>query len=243
MSYSIQWVRCLIFNIQMYVAMPIIGLFFLPWVLISPKGAYAGCHTYCRWVRWTAGWMINLKTEVRGPPPTGAVIVAAKHQSFLDILMIFGAIPRGKFIAKKILKYAPVLGQYGMRIGCVFVDRGKRSQAIKQMLAQVKADDDPGQLIIYPQGTRLAPGVKAPYKVGSAVLYEELGQPCVPVAINVGVLWPKRGVYRKPGTAIVEFLDEIPPGLPIEEFRAKLEHMVETRSDALMAEAGFKGAP
>ena len=111
------------------------------------------------------------------------------------------------------------------------------------MIEDVRAGHDGGQLIIYPQGTRIAPGVKAPYKIGTAVLYEQLGQPCVPVATNVGVFWPKRGVYRKQGTAIFEFLDPIPPGLAKNEFLQRLEDMIETHSDTLNAEAGFHADP
>ena len=102
-----------------------------------------------------------------------------------------------------------------------------------------KGTSTPGQLIIYPQGTRIAPGVKAPYKVGTAVLYDQLKQPCVPVAANVGLFWPKRGIYRKPGTAVVEFLDPIPPGMPRKEFLPLLEKTIEAASNKLNAEAGF----
>lgn len=242
MSNTIQWVRSLFFNAQMYVAMPVIGLIYLIPAIISPKGAIAGCHAYCVWVRWTASWMIGLQVEIRGEPPTDEVMVAPKHQSFLDVLMIYGAMPRGKFIFKSILKYAPVIGQFGLRIGCIPVDRGKRGQAIKKMVADVKAGRAmPGQLIIYPQGTRIAPGVKAPYKIGTGALYKELNQPVVPVATNVGVLWPKRGVLRKQGTAVFEFLPRIEPGMDVSAFMAQLEETIETASAKLNKEAGFDG--
>ncbi len=240
MSYAIQWVRSLLFVGQMYLMMPILGILFFPWAVFSRKGALTACQTYCRWVCWTAGWMVNLRTEVRGTPPTDEVMIAAKHQSFLDIIMIFGAVPAGKFIMKRELLWAPVLGQYGLRIGCVPVNRGKRSQAIKKMVEDVsRGTAHAGQLIIYPQGTRIAPGVDAPYKIGTSVLYTELGQDCVPVSTNVGVFWPRIGIYRKPGVAVVEFLPRIKAGLPKEEFMAQLENQVETASDQLMREAGF----
>ncbi|WP_296422575.1 1-acyl-sn-glycerol-3-phosphate acyltransferase [Yoonia sp.] len=242
MSYAIQWLRSLVFNAQMYLAMLVVGVLYMPAAIMSREGAIAGCHAYCRWIRWTASWMIGLKSEIRGEPPTDEVMVAAKHQSFMDVLMIYGAIPRGKFIMKSILKYAPVIGQFGLRIGCIPVDRGKRGQAIKKMLADVQAGRAlPGQLIIYPQGTRIAPGVKKPYKIGTGLLYRELGQPVVPVATNVGVLWPKRGIYRKPGTAVFEFLPRIAPGLEVNVFMAKLEAEIEGASDRLNKEAGFDG--
>lgn len=240
MGYYVQWVRSLVFNLSMYLGMVVYAVIYLPWMLVSPNGAVAACHGYCRYVKWTARWMIGLRSEVRGTPPTGEVLVAAKHQSFLDILMIYDAVPRGKFIMKAILLYAPVLGQYAYRIGCIPVNRGKRGQAITKMLADVeKGDALPGQLVIYSQGTRVAPGVKKPYKIGSAVLYEQLGQTCYPVATNAGVFWPRRGVYRKPGVAIVEFLEPIEAGMKKEEFLEELEAKVEAASDRLLVEAGF----
>ena len=240
MRFALKWVRSLIFNTQMYVIMLPIAIIYLPWAIASRDGAIAACHAYSRWVRWSAGWMIGLKTEVRGDPPTDEVLVAAKHQSFLDIIIIYSAVPRGKFIMKKELIWAPILGQYALRIGCVPVDRGKRGAAIKKMVADVAAGRAmAGQLIIFPQGTRIAPGVTAPYKIGSAVLYQELGQDCVPVACNVGVFWGRRGILREPGLAVVEFLPRIKAGLPIADYNARLEAEVEAASDRLMAEAGF----
>ncbi len=239
---AIRWVLSLIFIVQMYLAMAVLAVVFAPWALFSRNGAFAAAHTFCRWVRFTARVLCGLRSEIRGTPPTGEVVVAAKHQSFFDIILIFSALPRGKFIMKRELMYAPFLGQYALRLGCVPVDRGKRGAAIARMKADVaKGAAEPGQLIIYPQGTRVAPGVAKPYKVGTGLLYEQLAQPCVPVATNVGVFWPKRGILRKPGLAVVQFLPEIAPGLPVPEFMQKLEREIETHSDMLLAEAGFRG--
>ncbi|WP_370692991.1 lysophospholipid acyltransferase family protein [Pseudotabrizicola sp.] len=238
---AVRWTLSLLFNIQMYLAMAVIAVVFAPWALVSREGAFAACHSYCRWVIFTARVMLGLRVEVRGTPPTDEVIVAAKHQSFFDILVIFNAIPRGKFIMKRELIYTPFLGQYAQRIGCVFVDRGKRGAAISRMKADVaRTAAHPGQLVIYPQGTRVAPGVNKPYKVGSGLIYEQLGQPCVPVATNIGVFWPKRGILRKPGTCVVDFLPRIEPGLRVADFMKRLEHDIETTSDALLVEAGFR---
>ncbi len=238
MRYALRWLCSLLFIIQMYLMMAVLALVFFPWAVISRKGALTACQTYCRWVCWTAGWMVGLRTEVRGEPPTDEVMIAAKHQSFLDIIMIFGAVPSGKFIMKRELIYAPLLGWYSLRVGCIPVDRGKRGQAIAKMKADVeKGASDPGQLVIYPQGTRVAPDDKKPYKAGTAILYDQLGQTCVPVATNIGYFWPKRGFLRKPGTAVVEFLDPIPPGRGVKAFMIELEDVIETNSDRLLAEA------
>lgn len=184
--------------------------------------------------------MVGIRCEVRGTPPEGEVLIAAKHQSFLDILMIFNAIPAGKFIMKREILWTPVIGLYGMRIGCIAVNRGKRGAAITKMVKDVAAGlSKPGQLIIYSQGTRVAPGVKVPYKVGTAVLYQQLQQPCVPVATNVGLFWNRKGILKKPGLAVVEFMPTIAPDMDRDAFLTHLETEVEAASDRLMAEAGF----
>ncbi|MEM0936868.1 MAG: lysophospholipid acyltransferase family protein [Pseudomonadota bacterium] len=235
-----QWLRSLLFVGQMYLMMPLLAVYFTPLAVWDRNWAFAGVRTYCRWVRWTARWMVGLSSEVRGAVPTGEVLIASKHQSFFDIILIVSEVPRPKFIMKSSLRWAPVLGWYAQRIGCVAVDRGKRAEAIAQMKRGVaEGRAGPGQLIIYPQGTRVAPGAYLPYKIGAGVLYEQLGQPCVPAATNVGVFWPRKGIGRKPGLAVVEFLDPIPPGKPIEAVMADLEARIEAASTALMREAGF----
>lgn len=241
MTYAARWVMSLLFVVQMYAMMALMALYFTPWAIVDRRGAFAAVHTYCRWVRFSARVMVGLRSEVRGTVPTGEALIASKHQSFFDIIMIVSETPRPKFIMKKELKWAPILGWYGLRIGCVPVDRGKRGQAIQQMMDGVaKGRLQPGQLIIYPQGTRVAPGATKSYKVGTGLLYQQLGQPCIPAATNVGVFWPRTGIYRKPGLAVVEFLPAIEPGLAVEPFMAELERVVETASNRLMAEAGFR---
>lgn len=235
-----RWIRSILFELQVYPMLVVIGLLYMPLALWSPEGARRGGKAYCRWVFWTARWMVGIRCEVRGTPPQGAVLIAAKHQSFLDILMIFNAIPSGKFIMKREILWTPVIGLYGMRIGCVAVNRGKRGLAISKMLKDVAAGlSKPGQLIIYSQGTRVPPGEKRPYKVGTGLLYEQLGQSCAPVSTNVGVFWSKRGILKNPGVAVVEFLPVIEAGLERDVFMERLEHEVETASEALLVEAGF----
>jgi len=233
-----QYLLSLIYVIQVYVAMAVIGISFTPWAILSKRGALTACKLYARYAIWTARWMLGLKAEVRGSVPKGEVMVAAKHQSFFDILIIFEALPHAKFIMKRELMWTPFIGLYAKRLGCIPVNRGKRGGAIAKMVKDVAAEfGEPGQLVIYPQGTRVAPGDHKPYKVGPAVLYEGTGYPCVPVATNVGLFWPRTGILRKPGTGVVEFLDPIPPGEGRAEFMARLEEAIETQSDALMEEA------
>ncbi|NOD34956.1 MULTISPECIES: 1-acyl-sn-glycerol-3-phosphate acyltransferase [unclassified Ruegeria] len=237
---ALQWVRSLVFMIVIYAWMLILGIVFLPYALFSKRGALMACKTYARSTMWLARWMVGIRCEVRGTAPSNEVVVGAKHQSFLDIIMIFNAIPHGKFIMKRELLFTPVIGMYARRLGCIPVNRGKRGAAVAKMVKDVaKEFSEPGQLVIYPQGTRVAPGAKKPYKVGTAVLYEGLGFPCVPVATNAGVFWPRTGVMRKPGLAIVDFLEPIEPGVERDDFLGRLEDVIETRSNELMREVGF----
>ena len=237
----LQWLWSLAYVFQIYLAMLVLGIFFAPYAIASKQGARFACKTYARWALWSARWMVGITTEIRGEIPEDEVIIAAKHQSFLDILIIFEAVPQAKFIMKRELLWTPIIGVYAKRLGCVPVDRGRKGAAIADMVRDVASEfTEPGQLIIYPQGTRVAPGAKMRYKVGSSVLYDELKFPCVPAATNVGLFWPRTGILRKPGHAIVEFLDRIPPGQPAGVFLSELERRIEDRSNALMKEAGFE---
>jgi 1-acyl-sn-glycerol-3-phosphate acyltransferase len=236
-----QLIKSLIFIVSMYLAMLIMGIVFAPLAIYSRDGAYWAMKFYCRYVLWTARWMTGLRYEVRGEVPQGEVVVASKHQSFMDIILLMYLLPRAKFIMKQELKWAPVLGFYAWRIGSAPVNRGRKDKAMSQMLKGVEDGRDvaPGQTIIYPQGTRVPPGVKMRYKIGAGVLYERLALPCVPVATNVGVFWGKRSPMRHPGVAVMEFLSPIEQGLSVQDFVKEMEAVIEPASDALMREAGF----
>ena len=241
MPTPLRWLLSLVFITQMYLAMAILAVGFAIPALVSRRMAFAAVHLYCNWVRATARILIGLRSEIRGPVPQTEVIIAAKHQSFFDIILLCSVLPRPKFIMKSELIWAPFLGQYALRIGCVPVDRGKRGVAIAQMKEAVrKGTAQPGQLVIYPQGTRVAPGVAMPYKMGTGLLYDQLGQTCVPAATNVGVFWPRHGILRKPGLAVIEFLPAIAPGLPVPDFMKRIETEIETASMRLMHDAGWR---
>ena len=232
-------VRSLISDFLMYLLMLVMGIVCLPGALWSRDATYGIMRTYCKAVFWLLRNICGLRTEIRGTPPTTEVVIAAKHQSFLDIMMIFAAVPRAKFVMKKSLRYVPIFGQYAMRIGSIPVDRGKRSAAMKDMVERAETND-PGQTVIYPQGTRVAPGVDAPYKIGAGVLYQRLDQPCIPVATNAGVFWGRNSLFRRPGVAVVEFLDEVPQGLEVPEFIDTIKAVIEPASDRLREEAQAK---
>lgn len=235
-----QYIRSLIFIIQMYLMMFLMSVAFLPFAIADRRYAYSAVHTYCKWVRWSARVLVGLRSEVRGEVPQGEVIIASKHQSFFDIILLVSELPRPKFIMKSSLRYTPLVGFWANRIGCVPVNRGKRAEAVRAMMAGVTSGDaPPGQLVIFPQGTRVAPFDYLPYKVGTFVIYDTTGQACVPAATNVGLFWPRHGILRKPGVAVVEFLSPIEPGLDKETFMERLETTVEVASDQLMSDTSL----
>ncbi|RAZ86381.1 lysophospholipid acyltransferase family protein [Cereibacter johrii] len=238
MRTALQWIRSILFNIVMYVSMIAIALAFTPLVLVDRKWAPVWMRIFARWTRFTLRWIAGLRTEVRGEIPTTGALIASKHQSFLDSILLFSVLPAPRFIMKKQLAWIPLMGWMALKAGFIPVDRGKRGAAIKKMMADVeKGRATPGQLIIYPQGTRVAPGAHLPYKMGTAALYGQLEQPCYPVAANVGVFWPRHGIYRRPGTAVVEFLPPIQPGHTAAAFMVELETAIEGASNRLIDEA------
>lgn len=233
-------IRSLIFDALLYGLMLVLGIVFAPLALASRGGAHFAIRTYTGMVLWLLEKICGLSVEVRGDVPSGDVLIASKHQSFLDILIHARALPRARFVMKKELRWAPILGLYAMRIGSTPVARGRKGRALAQMVSSVERNGkEAGQLVIYPQGTRVHPGVSLPFRAGAGVLYQRMGKPCIPAATNAGVFWSRKSLLRKPGVAIVEYLPEIPPGLPLAEFMKRLEADVEAASDALMAEAGY----
>ena len=230
--------RSLIYNFLFYLMMALMGIGFAPLAIWSRGGALWAMHRYTDVVLWMARVICGLRFEVRGEIPQGNVLIAAKHQSFLDILILAHVLPRFNFIMKKELKWAPILGLYAMRIGAVPVDRGKKGQAVTKMVSDIEEDQrEPRQLVIYPQGTRVEPGAAAPYKIGAWHLYRAHGLPCIPAAVNTGAFWPRKGIVRRPGHAVIEFLPAMAPGMEADAFLSALETTVETKSARLLAEA------
>ncbi|MDF2233495.1 1-acyl-sn-glycerol-3-phosphate acyltransferase [Albimonas sp. CAU 1670] len=230
--------RGLVFVIFMYALMAVMGLLCAPAVLIAPrKAAIWSCRTYCRIVLPAARLICGLRWEVRGEIPRGEALIACKHQSFLDIIILVRVLEAPRFVMKRSLLWAPVLGWYARKLGCVAVDRGAKGAAVRHMLRETSSDGTPGQLIIYPQGTRVQPGAKAPYKVGVAALYDTLETPITLAATNAGVFWGRAEIARRPGLAVVEFLDRVPAGLTRSQAMAQVEGEIEAASDRLLAEA------
>ncbi|QHQ37501.1 1-acyl-sn-glycerol-3-phosphate acyltransferase [Algicella marina] len=236
--------RSILFDFLMFALVPIIGILGLPIALYSRGGTYWVMRQYARTVLFLLRVLCGLSVEVRGTPPQGNVMIAAKHQSFLDVMVLFLNVPRARFIMKQELRWVPVFGFYTMRIGSTPVSRGKKGKAVSAMTRDVESKKgEAGQLIIYPEGTRTLPGAPPAYKVGAGVIYTRLGQECCLVATNVGAFWPRRGWRRRPGVAVVEFLETIPVGLELHDFMDTMQTGIETASNRLLQETGFPVAP
>lgn len=227
-------IRSLVFELWFYLTMLVMGVVLAPLALASQRGALWASRLFSRQALWMLRVLCGLRVEVRGAPPTGEALIAAKHQSFLDILVLVSAVDQPRFVMKQSLVYAPIFGLYALRIGAEPVNRGNGGAALRKLNQRERAKaGQPAQTIIFPQGTRLAPGVPAPYRRGVAALYQGRQAPCWPVALDTGRFWGRKSVLRRPGLAVVEFLDPIPAGLPTKDFMRTLEERIETASEAL----------
>ncbi|MFT6775296.1 MAG: 1-acyl-sn-glycerol-3-phosphate acyltransferase [Paracoccaceae bacterium] len=233
-----QLLRSWVFFFYMYGLLGVWGIACVPLALWSREGAQWSMHVYVRMLLPGLRLLTGLRTEIRGPVPTGPVVVSAKHQSFLDIILLFGALDNPRFVMKRSILWMPVLGFYAMRIGCAAVERKGRPGEVGAMVERSAAtQSEQGQIIIYPQGTRVAPGASMPYKTGVYALAEGLGVPIHPAATNAGLFWARRGVLRKPGLAVVEFLPPMEGGMRRKPMVALMGERIEAASNALMAEA------
>jgi 1-acyl-sn-glycerol-3-phosphate acyltransferase len=170
--------------------------------------------------------------------PRGGVIIAAKHQSFLDIMALLPIAPGFTYVVKRELSLIPLFGQFMRSAGMIPVDRSKGRQVmgdLNRRVADVIASGQ--QLIIFPEGTRRPPGADPAYKSGVAHLYEATRASCLPVALNSGVFWPRRSFLRRPGTLEVALLEPIGPGLDRTTFLTELQDRIETATNRLLARA------
>ncbi|MEM1382085.1 MAG: lysophospholipid acyltransferase family protein [Pseudomonadota bacterium] len=231
------WVRSLVFVAVIYALMLLMGVLGLPLLLWSRDLTYAWMKLYCRLVFRLAWLFCGIETEIRGAVPSDPVLVAAKHQSLLDVLMLFAALPRPTFVMKRSLLWAPIFGLYTWRLGTIVVDRAGKGQGERMAHAAEAQGRYDGQIVIYPQGTRVPPGEVRPYRRGAALIAQRTGLPVALAATNAGWFWPRRGVLRHPGRAVVEFLGRLPPDAQGATLMARIEAEVEAASDRLGAEA------
>ncbi len=214
-----------------------IGLVGLPLMLGSRRAAMRPIRLWARSQLWALRVLVGARVEVRGRDrlPAGGYLLAAKHQGMLDTLVAMTLTPWPCIVLKRELAWIPIFGWYARRAGMIVIDRTGKPGDVRQMLAAARtALADGRQVLIYPEGTRRAPGADAAYKGGIGLLYKELGVACAPVATNSGEVWPAHGLLKRPGVAVFEVLPAITPGLSRRNFMAELEARLEPASTALL---------
>lgn len=233
--------RAFLFNVLFYVTTVLFLGLGSP-LLFGPRSwAMAALALHARTELWLLKTIVGTKLEVRGREklPKSACLVASKHQSAWETFALIPLFRDPAYLMKRELFWIPFHGWFSYKFEMIPVDRDKGPTALRRMLAEAKIRAAAGrEIIIFPEGTRRAPGAPPDYKTGVFLLYEALQIPCVPVALNSGLFWPRRSLKRYPGTIIVEVLDPIPPGLPKREFLPRLQETIETASNRLIAEAG-----
>jgi len=238
--------RSLLFNLAFYLNLLGWVTVFLPAFLFPRKTFLWVPRSWARASLWLLEKIAGTRLELRGLDrvPPGGLIVAAKHQSAWETFAMLALFEDPAFIMKRELMWIPGFGWYAWKGGMIGVNRGAGSAALVDRSRRAKAAAKQGrQVIIYPEGTRRPPGAAPAYKYGIAHLYVTLGVPCLPVALNSGLFWPRHSFLRRPGTIVVEFLEPIPPGLPRDEFFQIMKDRIETASDRLLAEAGATPHP
>jgi 1-acyl-sn-glycerol-3-phosphate acyltransferase len=232
------FLRSLVFNILFYVV-------FLFWVVVAlptflmPRSAMMRVATW--WATsfiWLMRWVCNIKVEFRGVEkiPKGPLIVASKHQSMWETIALLRFFEAPFFAVKRELKFIPIFGLFLIKTNMIAIDRSAGGRALIKMARRAADEVRRGrQFVIFPEGTRTAPGAPPQYKSGIALIYADCGVPCLPVALNSGLFWPRRTFMRYPGTLVVEFLNPLPSGLPREEFLTRLKAAIEEASDRLVA--------
>ena len=229
--------RSLAFTLWLYLSMVIYAVGLSPALLMPHRYAMGVIKLWSRFVLFGLRWIAGVRVEVRGLEhrPTGSALIAGKHQGMLDVVAPFAMLDDPCFVLKKELMPLPFFGWFAWKTRMIAVDRSAHSKALKGMVRQARDRHAEGrQILIFPEGTRQAPGATPDYKPGIAALYRDLDSPCWPLATNSGVHWPAHGFIRRPGLVVFEFLPPIPAGLKRAEFMAELETRLEAASTALL---------
>jgi 1-acyl-sn-glycerol-3-phosphate acyltransferase len=232
-------IRSLLYVVLFYVVTALFLLIGSPLLLAPRSWAMAGLKAHALTCVWLLRWVVGTRMEVRGREhlPAGGCLIAAKHQSAWDTFALVPLFPDPALIMKAELMRIPFYGWFSAKFGMIPVKREAGPSALRAMLKAAKDRVAQGrQVLIFPEGTRRAVDAEPDYKPGIVPIYEALGVPCVPLALNSGLYWPRRSFIRRPGTIIVEFLEPIPAGMARAEFRRTLEARIEAATQRLVAE-------
>lgn len=214
--------RTLVFGLVFY------GLS-VPIVLLVPLSALFGRQALRRYangwagfMRWSARWILGIEAWIEGEIPDGPVLFAAKHESLYEAVELTRMLHEPATVMKDELGRIPLWGWAARRYGVIPVNREANAAALRAMLKSARVALAEGRsVLIFPEGTRVAPGEAPELRAGFAGLYRVLDLPVVPVAVRSGHVWPRKGPKR-PGTVTFRFGEIIPPGLPRKEAEARV---------------------
>jgi 1-acyl-sn-glycerol-3-phosphate acyltransferase len=230
-------VRSLIFVALFYLWSLICGLFMFV-LLLAPRRWMLRFMAFWAVVMMTLlRWVCGVRVEIRGREhlAEGAALIAAKHQCMFDTMAPMTLLSDACYVMKKELLAIPGYGWFCVKAGMIVIDREAQAKALRGMIVAAKEAVAEGrQVVIFPEGHRIAPGETGDYKPGVAALYRGLGLPCIPMATNSGAHWPAHGILRRPGVIVYEFLAPIQPGLTRAAFMTELETRLEAASIALL---------
>jgi 1-acyl-sn-glycerol-3-phosphate acyltransferase len=234
------FLRSLLFNVLFYAVLVFWAIVAVPTFLMPPRAMLTIAGWWANSTLFLMRVICNIKVEFRGVEkiPKGPLVIASKHQSFWETFTLLRFFDRPIFILKRQLIYIPVFGQFLTKTGMIAIDRSAGVKALLDMTRRARDAVRSGcQLVIFPEGTRRAPGARPDYKTGFAQIYSTCGVQCLPVALNSGLFWPRRTFMRYPGTLVVEFLDPLPPGLPKDEYITRVRNAIEEATGRIV-EAG-----
>ncbi len=238
--------RAVCFSILFYSWTILLGILILPMLIGPPRLLLAYSRFWVRTSLWLLRVTVGLTHEVRGREhiPNGPALFAVKHQSAWDTLTINLIVRDAAVVLKRELTWIPVFGWCLLRARQIAIDREGGMSALRAMVAEARARLAEGRpIVIFPEGTRVAPGTRRPYHAGVAALHAAMGDvPVVPVALNSGLFWPRRSLKLRSGIITVEFLPPIPPDLPRHAFSGALENAIEGATDRLVTDAALKYA-
>jgi len=232
--------RSLLFVAYLYGTMALMGTVFVIGLVLPRRVTMWGIKTYARTLRWGMKVICGIETEIRGIEnlPDGPFIYAGKHQCMFDIFVPFIVTSDPAIVMKRELLWYPFLGWYALKSDMIPIDRAGTTKTLRAMVAAAKRRAAEGrQVVIFPEGTRTAPGDAPNYHAAGVVgLYKALGVPIVPVATNAGLCWPAHGTRRRPGRIVYEFLPPLEAGLDRKIMMQRLQTDMEASVDALLRE-------
>lgn len=230
--------RSLLFVLWMYGSMMIVG-FAVIWLLLMPRSWTRAVYRFWLWLIFGGLKIIcGQSYEVRGREhlPDGGALIASRHESMMETQAFWQILDDPAIILKKELAWLPVFGWFAVKLENIVVDRGAAAKALRKLLRDARQRAEAGrQILIFPEGTRMKPGQFEPMKPGVAGLYGAMNVPCVPVALDSGDYWAGKGIIRRPGKAVIQFLEPIAPGLSRDDFMKLLQSRIETGTRALRA--------